>query len=975
MTGAVPRDLGGLEISPAPTIRSAVGSQRLRSPNGLARSIPVSGPSISIAKWQSRLEALAVEQSLADPTISQAKALPRYKEYLKIAMSEVRTVHDSGAGGRDVGARISAVYDCLICSLLERVTGEWTRDHGPPKTPLSLLALGGYGREEQCPFSDIDLMFLYPAKIRAEDFSEQRQFFNDGVLYPLWDLGLKVGHSTRTPKDAMVEAQAEVQSKNAMLESRLLAGDESLYREFQRNYRRLLNRENVRLYIEERLEDQRNRRAKFGNTVFLQEPDIKNGVGGLRDYQNILWIVRLKLNKSADEPLLNEQLLRKNEHDAFEAAYDFLLRVRNELHFRSPRATDLLDLEKQPLVAQGLGWGQKDVFSRVEGFMRTYYRAAKTVFETSHYLEQRLMRDARTSVSFAAVIESRRAGARPVRREVFEVGPGGLSADHPGVFREDPVRLIRLFRIRQQLGAQLGLELTRLVVDNLHLIDDDVRNSEEANRAFRSILQNRGEVGDTLRAMHRTGVLGRFVPEWGELDCLVQHEYYHRYTADEHTLLTIDYLDRIFLGDETVRGSGYRDAIAHTDLPGLLYLVLFLHDIGKGRGISGHAEVGAEMATTILQRLQVAESVRDVILFLIRGHLEMARFWQHYDIDDPRTIQKFAEWVGDTDRLRYLYVLTYCDARGTTEELWNSYKDALHTQLYRSTAEALGDNAHVHYKMISQQTISEKVPGLSQEEIEAHYNLLPERYFVYTEVEEIALHLRMVNRLLQTIAAADSLGSLVPVVEWREDINLGLMIVHVVTWDRAGLFFKLAGAFSVAGLSIVSSKALTRADHITIDTFYVSGPDGGIIRDERARELFERSLEEVLLHNKDLLPQIEAQAARHRKSAYLHVEDRLRAPLPCGVDVYHELSLRRTIIEVQATDSIGLLYRLARAIFDHGFDITFARIATERNVAVDTFYIEPVNRVKQSNTEDLLSLRQRLTEIVEESSHLESGGK
>jgi [protein-PII] uridylyltransferase len=639
--------------------------------------------------------------------------------------------------------------------------------------------------------------------------------------------------------------------------------------------------------------------------------------------------------------------------------------VRNELHFRSRRPTDLLDLEKQPVVAEGLGWTEVELFSRVERFMRTYYRAAKTVFETSHYLEQRLVRDARTKVSFAAVIESRRAGARPARVDVFAVGPGGLTADHPGVFREDPVRLVRLFRIRQQLRCTLSLELTRLVTDHLDLVDDRVRESAEANRAFRSLLQHRGEVGDTLRAMHRTGVLGRFIPEWGELDCLVQHEYYHRYTADEHTLATIDHLDQIFRGEDPERTSGYRDALAHTDLPGLLYLVLLLHDIGKGRGISGHAEVGAEMAGAVLERLQVAESVRDRIVFLIRGHLEMARFWQHYDLDDPRTIQKFVEWVGDVDRLRYLYALTYCDARGTSTELWNSYKDALHAQLYRSSAEALGESAHVHYQMISQQTISAKVPGLSAEEIEAHYNLLPERYFVYTEADEIALHLRMVNRLLQTIAEADSLGSLVPVVEWREDIDLGLMIVHVVTWDRAGLFYKLAGAFSVAGLSIVSSKALTRADHITIDTFYVCGADGGIVRDPRVRGAFEQALEDVLLHNKDLLPEIEAQAARQRRAAYLQIGDRLRAPLPCGVDVYHELSLRRTIIEIQATDTIGLLYRLARAIFEHGFDITFARIATERNVAVDTFYIEPVNRVRQNNTEDLLALRQKLTEIVE----------
>lgn len=919
----------------------------------------------TIDGFKERLWEDARRLTLADSAPSTGDALKNYREFLKTGTDHARAAHQAGSGGRAVCKMLSDVHDCLISNLLTRVTGQWKAEHGELKTPVALLALGGYGRGELCPFSDIDLMFLYPSKVRASDFAEQRQFINDGVLYPLWDLGLKVGHSTRTPKDAVEEAKVEVQSKNAMLESRFLAGSDALASEFRHSYRRFIRRENVRLYIEERLKDQGKRRAKFGNTVFLQEPDIKNGVGGLRDYQNIIWIVRLKLNKSDDEPLLNEQLLRKEEYDAFDGAYDFLLRVRNELHFCSRRPTDLLNLEKQPIVAEGLGWEEPELFARVEGFMRTYYRAAKTVFETSHYLEQRLVRDARTSISFAAVIESRRMGRRPARENVFEVGPGGLSADHPAVFKEDPLRLIRVFRVLQQLRTELSLELTRLIVDHLDLIDDKVRGSPEANRAFRSILQNRGEVGNTLRAMHRTGVLGRFIPEWSSLDCLVQHEYYHRYTADEHTLATIDHLDRIFQGEDAAITADYREALEDTDLPGLLYIVLFLHDIGKGEGNSGHAEVGARMAEIIIARLGVAESVRGRIIFLIRGHLEMARFWQHFDVDDPRTIKKFAEWIGNAELLRYLYVLTFCDARGTTAELWNSYKNALHTQLFRSTSEALGETAHVHYEMISQETIAARVPGLSPEEIEAHYNLLPERYFVYTDAEEIALHLRMVNRLLKTIAEADSLGSLVPVVEWREDEDLGLMIVHVVTWDRSGLFYKLAGAFSVAGLSIVSSKALTRADHITIDTFYVSGEDGGIVRDPKVRETFSSALENVLLHNKDMQSEIDAHAARRRVPSYLQVGDRLRAPLPCGVDVYHELSLRRTIIEIQATDSIGLLYQLSRAIFEHGFDITFARIATERNVAVDTFYIEPVNREKEGSTTDLLALRQTLTDIVE----------
>tara|TARA_B110000037_G_scaffold223120_1_gene302363 strand:- start:19717 stop:22521 length:2805 start_codon:yes stop_codon:yes gene_type:complete len=925
----------------------------------------------SDADLLSVLKEEAQRLELSDPAPDNAEALPRFREFLEFGRNLAQANHREGLGGLAVCRILSSGMDVLIQELHKRVESRWKQTHTSVNTPMAMLGLGGYGRSELCPFSDIDLMFVYPDKARASDFKSQQAFFNDGILYILWDLGLKVGHSTRNPKEAVAEAVVEVQSKNAMLESRLVTGDAALAKHFRSAFSTHIRKENLSAYIEERLNDQKARRSRFSNTVFLQEPDIKNGVGGLRDYQNIVWIVRLKLNREDFDPLRTEKLIDEVEYAGFVGAYDFLLRVRNELHFSSTRATDLLNLEKQPQIAEGLGWSDDDIFRRVEQFMREYYKAAKTIYETSHILEQRLFNDSQSKVTFSAVVDSLRRGSRAPRIDVFELGPTGLVADNPMVFRENPIRLIRVFRIRQKLRCRFSLELTKLVTEGLDLIDEDLRHAPEANKAFRSILQTRGEVSDTLRAMHRTGVLGRFLPEWAELECLVQHEFYHRYTADEHTLATIDQLDAIFRGDNALVTQNYREAIERTDLPGLLYLVLLLHDIGKGRGIKGHAEVGAELAKDILKRLQVAESVRSRILFLIRGHLEMARFWQHYDIDEARTIRKFASWVDDVDQLRYLFVLTYCDAQGTSVDIWNSYKDSLHTQLYRSTLDAMGETARVHYEMISKDEITAFVPGISADEIEAHFNLLPERYFVYSSAEEVALHLRMVHQLLETIAESASLGSLEPVVEWREDVDLGLMVVHVVTWDRAGLFCKLAGAFGVAGLSIVSSRALTRADHITIDTFYISGSDGQIVRDPAVKAVFSKAISDVLLHNRDLLPAIELQEAKLKKSAYLRTEERLRAPLPFGVDVYHELSLRRTIVELQATDQIGLLYRLARTIYGAGFDITFARIATERNVAVDTFYIEPIDRSKDSSTMDLLDLRRQLSEVVETASQEE----
>ena len=347
----------------------------------------------------------------------------------------------------------------------------------------------------------------------------------------------------------------------------------------------------------------------------------------------------------------------------------------------------------------------------------------------------------------------------------------------------------------------------------------------------------------------------------------------------------------------------------------------------------------------------------------------MARFWQKFDLDDPQTAQSFAEFIEDPEKLRLLYVHTYCDARGTAPTLWNSYKDAMHRTLFIRTSEQFENKDVVEQKrkervtMLHNKLKDRVIEGVSEEEIEAHFSLLPERYFINTHSDEIELHLRMVNQLLGQIHNAESMGALTPTIDWRDDIDLGMTVVNVVTWDRAGLFYKLAGALSLAGVTIVSTKAISRSDHITIDTFYIMDPDGGTVSNTKAREIFNARLEEALIDGQELMPTIKELEARHKAKA--KTKDMLPAPFPPSVDVYHELSLKRTIIEVQASDRIGLLYQLARLISKQGFDINFARIATERGVAMDTFYIENMHdKEDDSSTTNLLELREALDQLV-----------
>ena len=912
---------------------------------------------------------LAARLGLPEKSGSQGEQLGRYRAYLEHSNQLISRYHRRGGSGLRVVHCRSIAIDVLISHLYDLACHRIEEQQGKLCAEVSLLALGGYGRSELCPFSDVDLMFLYPTKVKAAGFPEMQRLFNDTILYMLWDLNLKVGHSTRTIKDALVEADEDEQSKNAMLESRLICGDKDLYRQFSRDYSRFIRKDNVYAYLKDRLKDQLQRREKNGNTVFLQEPDIKSGVGGLRDYQNMLWMTRLQYDGKGLEHLVKLKLIRRNEHADLVNAYDFLLRVRNELHFQSNRASDLLDIEKQPKVAWGLGYRHRPIFPRVEAFMRDYYQATYKIYHLSTYLEKRMSLNAQTSVSFQSVLESRRIG-KTERFDGFVVQGNLLMAGSASVFKDDPVRLVRVFRHMQSRGLELDFDLERLIVESLELITQPVIESEDANRSFRSILQSKGNVYPTLYLMNTTGVLSAFIPEWKGLHCLVQHEYYHRYPADEHVLKTIKELDNIFSGEEPELTRKYRQALEDTELPGLLYLILLLHDIGKARAIENHSEIGAEMAIPVLDRLQVVEKARKKILFLIKNHLEMARIWQRYDLDDPQTANMFARMVGSGEILRYLYVLTFCDARGTSHSLWNGFKDSLHHNLFKITLGCLQapGTTPPALPMISPANILKKSPGLSEEEIEAHFNLLPDRYFSYHNEKEILLHLEMIHSLLHNISTADSLGSLVPVVEWEDDVNLGLTVVHVVTWDRAGLFYKLAGALTLAGLSIVSSKALSRADHITIDTFYVSDPAGGLVKDPDALHLFKKHLEDTLIHNEDLSTKIAAQAESRRQPSYLRTDTTLQTSIPVRVDVYHELSLKRTIIEIEANDELGLLYKLARIITKQGFDITFARISTERKVAVDTFYIEPSQPgTEEENSERLIQLKKRLLEVLENS--------
>lgn len=893
---------------------------------------------------------------------SDSARLKLIKEFVRLEREMLYRYHLKGDSGIRLTRARAIIMDVLIQNLFSYAL-KVAEESLVRLKPMCVLATGGYGRGELSPHSDIDIMFLYPRSSMGKPLDLLKETMTKEILYPLWDTGMKVGHASREVKEALIEAQKDIRNKNSMLDARYICGDRNVAKKFTTKFLKHCRKRKPGDYLDELLKHQKARRLEKGDTVFLQAPDLKNGVGGLRDYQGVLWMTKVKFENNALESLVKRGYLNEHEAKSFQEAYSFLLRVRNELHFRSKRPVDILHLEKQPEVALGLGYLDEEIFSRVEKFMGDFYARANTIHQLSNLLEQRLVRansGNTASISFRSVLYAYRSSLYE-KVDGFDHQAGELNTENQQVFDEDPERILRLFRHSQRLSARLSPSLRSLVRNRLSLIDAGLINSPSANVTFRSILQEVGNVAPTLMEMHDLGVLGRFVPEFGRLTCKVQHDLYHRFTADVHVLRCIEILDQIFQGKRS-GSQHYLDALRKNEVPGLLYLILFIHDLGKDRGPKGHCERGVELGKTLLQRLGISEEMHDRVLFVVRNHLEMVRFANKFDLDDPEVIDSFAAFSEGEQRLRFLYVHTYCDANGTAPDLWNSHKEELHTHLFTNTMKVLkGKRARKNPDELRDSFKDLEIKGVSKESILEHLDQVPVRYFSHTGREEVSLHIDMVHRYNNTNRPSDR-----PVVSWRNDLRRTMTVVDVVITDQTGLFEKITGALAVTGLNILGARAITRNDQLAIDVFYVEGENGGIVEDPTIRSFFEDTLESFLAGKDCPTEQISAHRRKMEKSKTFSTNDKFGETIPPQIDVYRDISLGRTIVEVRAADRIGLLHLIAKHIADAGFSILFARIATEQGIATDIFNIETVEKGVVPSPRTFLDLRERLGKALHE---------
>ena len=894
-----------------------------------------------ILKKQKFLRSLELE---ADKLFGSAEKLskkrPReitskLREYLSFAHDLILSAHKDGAGGRTVCGLNSFTVDEMVRRLYAAFL--LRRPAAVRKlfsSRFSIVATGGYGRRELCPKSDVDIGFLYDEN-RSPISGELKSLVIDEIMYPLWDTGLKLGHSSRNIAEVLEEAKTNILTRTSMLDLRHICGCARLTERCGREFK-AQNAPMAAEHIDELFRLKRDRHAKYGWSPYVQEPNIKNGIGGLRDYQTISWMAQLKYGGKFRR-LAEMKIVSTAEFRAMEKAYDFLLRVRNDMHYTARRPADLLDINSQARIARHLGFKQRDIILRSEKFMRKVYFCFRDIDNISKAARKRmkivLPDDVLKSILPADI--NLREGER-ISVDGFWICNGSITPHNSSVFRKDPTRLIKVFLYCQKYGVIPSDKLEILIKDSIGLIDDSVRANESANMAFRSIMKKPGFVAPILERMHFWGVLGAFIKEFGELTCLVQHEFYHRYTADVHTLNTIAELDKVFRArvEETLYGD-YHAAITSTQSPGLLYFIMLLHDIGKSDGIKGHAHASAEVSKKILSRFELPQSMTENALFVIENHLMMARFWQTHDVEDESAVESFADMVMDEEKLKYLYVMTFCDAKGTADDFWNSYKQSLHTSLYRGALRKLrNDETQIREfyenrkaKVLAEILQMEEFSG-SEREVLEHFSNLPRNYFLFHGRDDLALHLRMIHTLRAKRAEDPDNAEVDAIFEWQDDPNHSLSKLCIVSEERKGLFFKICGAITIAGLNILSSKVLSRSDGITIDTFALTAIGGGPVANERMRTRFKDAFTKVMRQPDDTINTIE----KIWKDTIIPFKTEARVKLSKASGAPNSV-----LIEVDAYDSAGLLFKVAKDISDNGFDIRFARINTERNWASDSF--------------------------------------
>lgn len=873
-------------------------------------------------------------------TASESAAL--VMRFIKNEEKNILKRHRKGAGGLEIASARSELLDAVLGVMFKAAISRQEGD----KPEVALIAQGGYGRGHLNPGSDLDLLFLLPSDSHKLPKSISKTI--EEILYILWDAGFKVGHACRSIDECVSEARKDQQSKTALMDARYIVGDKKLYKTFTKRFDKVCVKKGQEAFLDLRRKDLRSRHGKYSHTVFLQEPHVKESCGGLRDYHNVLWIAHVKLGFVTLEELVTAKIITKSTCRQLTEGYDFVHRVRNELHYESGRCTDILTLRLQGVVATNFSYPQKTILRRCEAFMRDYYRHTRAIYRHSTSLMEyfEIEYQDRPNNRLLGMIPFPRKKKKTEKFDGFMAKNGRIFLEHKDALEEDPNRVMRLFQHCQLRSLKLSPQARKYIHIAGKKIDRSFRYNIKNRETFRAILQRKGEVAHILRMMHRTKILDYYLPEFGAMDCLVQHEFFHRYTADEHTLRCIDQLDSLTdpPDEKDPDRKLYRQLLHKVQDPYALYLALILHDSGRAENVREHIDGSTILADKVCRRLQIRSGRRAMIMFLVDHHLTFWRYATSRDLSDISVIEEFAGLMKDKRNLDALLLFTWADSNGTNDEAWSPWKETLMLQLYDSTRLWLKEGKE-HFKS----TLSEhKVKLLERcrkalspsyhEQMEHHFERMPAPYFRFREPRNISLHIKSVHTFLKRARASHD-GAFVCDMTWIARDDRSHTELLVTAWNRPLFLEKVCCALAAHEINIISADVYTRTDGIVCDLFQVCTMDRGPVTSERDQK---RVLETFQAINADSDPHKDYEPRKFLKpkTNLLRTDSSEGGiPFPTLVQISNELSSTCTSIDIQALDRIGLLHDLFLTIGQMGLATIHARICTEKGAAMDTLYV------------------------------------
>jgi [protein-PII] uridylyltransferase len=851
----------------------------------------------------------------SEQPIAPAADLQQLRTVLAEEEAAIRELHFAGACGDEIVQRRTALIDRVLREL-------WSA--GGDRTALpALIAIGGYGRGELNPRSDVDIMFLCRNGRERENAAP--------VLYQLWDIGLDIGHSVRTVDECIDLGRSDTKIRTSLLESRLLAGDPVFYRDYRQSMSAEVFNRRTAQFITEKIAERNAMRQKYGGSLYLREPNIKESAGGLRDIHTARWIALARFGTAAEPELLKSGVISPGQFTRFMRSRTFLWRLRNEVHYLSGRKNDELTYDLQETAARNFRFRDSAHLSSVERFMRSYFLHARTIQEFSRVIIDR---------SLAG--RSRRWFERTRQLGSFSLRGKTLFTTQEDLFARRPEAVFEAFAIVQSHGAVLS---DRLRQEIAACRTADVRASSAAAALFLSLLDVPDRLADTLTLMRDVKVLGRYLPEFRAVQALAPHDHYHKYTVDEHILTAIRNLEEVWRM-RTPALETLSQAMRDLSRRWVLMLAVLLHDLGKAyRG--SHARHGRDIAERVLLRLGVSGDDRDRILFLVENHLLMSVLSQRRELSDRKVIDDFARAVRDRENLRMLYLLTYADMSAVGPAAWTGWKAALLQDLYLRTLDhferAGGAEDELRARVEAVRRRLEETGRFPPGEVGAFLRSMPLTYVLTASRTRMLDHLEMVRRL-----PAEHF-----IIGHRHRIERGYTELTVCAYDAYGMFYRTAATIAAQNLSIQRAQVYTARNGIMIDTFQITGDDGTITTYDEVWRTVEADLREVLTGRRQ---PPEAKASLYGRT--------MPGDVSPSVTFDNETSDALTIIDITARDRIGLLYRIARTLYDLNIDIASAKISTEGVRAMDSFYVSDLLREKIKDPDRLARIREALLKVL-----------